>query len=339
MRRYAVVALLAGLCAVPLAAQQQSNEGATVTAPFMVVPPTIDGKVSPGEWDAAGVAPGQWTMHNNTDPADPVQTTKVRVAYGLKGLYILYECVDSEPMALAGGSEVRGVNTFSFAGDTDYLATYIDPTNYTGPNADIYSYSIQIEPSFTANNEGDALGNCYTFTESGRYGSFRMLYQPPRVMEDGTVHYFGGGMEWDLKDSKIKDGPMADGYVCEWLVAWTDLIGYWRHNLGNMTQISGSVYEVELNGDVSTPEASQFGTIQAYEIPEGASPAPVGHGMTGLPPEGTKWQMQFSRYNGTIGEYTNWVGDTGGFVSRPFGTLIFGSAPPTAVRDAMLYKQ
>lgn len=341
MKRHGMFLLLAGLCLMPsgVLAQQQSNEGATVTAPFMVVPPTIDGKVSAGEWDGAGVAGGQWTMHDSADPASDVETTTVKLAYGLKGLYILYECVDAEPVALAGGSEVRGANTFSFGGDTDYLAVYIDPANYTGPNADVYSYSIQVEPSFSANEEGDDLGNSYTFTESGRWGGFRTPYQPPRVMDDGSVVYFGGGGEWDLETSKVMDGPTADGFVSEWFVTWTDLIGYWRHNMGNLLDVGAPVYEVELNGDVAVAETSQYGTIRAYETPEGEDPAPVGHGMTGLPPEGTQWQIQICRYNGTNGEYTNWVGDTGGFVSRPFGTLIFGPAPATAVRDAMLYSQ
>ena len=337
MRKYGVCLVVAAMC-LPLGALAV-NEGATVVAPFMAVEPVPDGVISPGEWDNAAVAPGDWSMHGAADLAAADQPTVVKVAYGLKGLYILYECTDGEPVALAGGSEVFGANTFSFGGDTDYIATYIDPANYTGPGESTYSYSIQAEPSFTANAEGDDLGNSYTFTESGQYGGFRSLFQPPRVADDGTVQYFGSGGQWDLVTSKVKDGPIDGGYAVEWLVTWEDLIGYWRHSLGGLVQIDGSIHEVELNGDQTVPELVQFGTIRTYETPADADPVPVGTGMTGLPAEGTQWQIQFARYNGTNGEYTNWVGDTGGFVSRPFGTLVFGSASGTAVRDAMLHGQ
>ena len=186
MRHSGTFLLALIFCVVPGVAFGQSY-----TANFVSTPPTIDGQVAAGEWDAAEPAIGaNWTDHASATAADPNEPTKVRVLYSVDGLYILYECTDTEVVSVVLGSE-RGNGTpegtpgrqpsgemgWTFSG-TDYLAIYLDPANVPDdaeiidPSA--FSYSLQAEPSMTANSESDDMGNSYNFTEFGRFGGFRV---------------------------------------------------------------------------------------------------------------------------------------------------------------------
>ncbi|MBZ0256066.1 hypothetical protein K8I31_08395 [bacterium] len=317
------------------------NEGATVTAPFLATPPTIDGVVSDGEWDDAAVPPGDWSDHGSATLAGD-ETTVVKVAYSVDGLYILFQCVDPEVLA-GNGSEYLGsgptavdgqAQPFTFSGPTDYLAIYVDPSNYPddGLNSSFFSYSIQAEPAVTAWDEDAS----YTYTEAGQNGRFKRKFDPPLVDNDGVTHYWAGGISWELNKSKIIDGPTADGYVMEWFVAWTDLDGYY---MNWASEVLDGIADVAL--DETDPFNSENGLVHAFflDADSGAGIGGTGFGnATGMPLPGTEWKIQFSRYSQTaVPSYTNWVGDTGGFVTRPFGTLIFGDASGSAVRDALMH--
>lgn len=329
MRKLSLFALAACLI-VPAA--QALNEGATVTAPFLATPPTIDGVVSAGEWDDAAVAPGDWSEHSTDLTEDPLEPTVVKVAYSVDGLYILFQCTDTDVKAAAGGSELNGVNTFSFGGETDYLAIYIDPTNFPDDslNSSFFSYSIQAEPGVTANG-ADA---SYTYTENGQFGRFLKKFDPPRVNEDGTTSYWAGGLNWDLTNSKIVDGPTDTGYAMEWFIAWTDLEGYYQ-NYGS--EILDSIVDVGLAQD--DPFNIETGLVHGFFLDGENVVGGIGLGnVTGMPLPGVEWKVQFARYTqASAPQYTNWVGDTGGFVSRPFGSLVFGAASGSAVRDALMH--
>ena len=335
--------LLFGMALSLLApAVQALNEGATVTAPFLATPPTIDGVVSPGEWDDAMVAPGEWSEHNSDLTEDSLEPTVVKVAYSVDGLYILFECTDTGVAAAAGASEFLGngptaidgqAQPFTFGGATDYLAIYLDPTNYSDDavNANFFSYSIQAEPGVTANG-ADA---SYTFTEAGQNGRFKRKFDPPLVDNDGVTHHWAGGVSWELNKSKIIDGPTSDGYVMEWFIAWTDLDGYYQNWA---SEVLDGVSDVALD-QLDTFNIQNALVHSFFLDAEGNAVGGMGFGnVTGMPMPGTEWKVQFSRYTQAAApQYTNWVGDTGGFVSRPFGSLVFGQASGSAVREALMH--
>lgn len=329
MKKLLLFALAACLI-VPAA--QAVNEGATVTAPFLATPPTIDGVVSAGEWGDAAVASGEFSEHNTDLTEDPLEPTTVKVAYSVDGLYILFECTDTSVLAAAGGSEINGANTFSFGGDTDYLAVYVDPSNYPDDalNSAWFSYSIQAEPGVTANSADES----YTYSEKGQFGRFKNKYDPPQQNDDGTVTYWGNGVSWDLKDSKLVDGPTSDGYAMEWFIAWTDLDGYYQ-NYGS--EVLDSIVDVGL--DQADPFNIETALVHGFFLDGDNVIGGIGFGnATGMPLPGTTWKIQFARYTSAAApQYTNWVGDTGGFVSRPFGNLVFGEASGSAVRDALMH--
>lgn len=344
MKRYWVLGM-AALLILPAIGFAQDG---TVTAPFVAKAPVIDGKVSAGEWDAAGVAAGEWTAHDGPTPAS--LNTTVKVCYSVDAIYFLYECEDPNVQCLVAGSEkwngfadtVDGAvnSTFAWGGETDYISLYIDPSNYadTAPGADDYSYSIQWEPSITAKNEKDADGNSYNFTECGRWGGFTAKFDPPIINKDKKSIFFGGGVSWQAKGLQIVDGKTANGFVCEVKLPWTGLSnGYWRRWTDAGTDVGGGYYDFLMNADATDPLNAEWGQIKALNIATDGTGSVVGSGIvTGMPAAGTVWKAQFCRFSNNDLGYVNWVGQTSGFVSRPFGDLIFGTASPSAVEDALM---
>jgi len=317
-----------------IAFTQGTNSGATVTAPFVTTVPVIDGMVSDGEWASVGVAEGIWSAHDS-DAAATLNTT-VKVCYSVDAVYFLYECEDPLVQSsvtateyLHGGPDVDGKqdSTFAWGGATDYVSLYIDPANIQDDvnNADVYSYSIQWEPSITAKNEADPNGNSYYYTESGRYGSFVHQFVPPIVDITGNTHYWGGGLTWQGKGIQIVDGPTSNGFVCEIRVPWASFSGYWRRYTEVGVLYQGDDWSVYVNSSTTDPRMGEYGWLKTLEIDGDGNGIPVGSGIvSGMPTVGTVWKVQFCRFsNGDLG-YVNWVGDTGGFVSRPFGNLVFG---------------
>jgi hypothetical protein len=318
-----------------LAIAQQSNEGATVVAPFTANPPTIDGQVTPGEWDAAAVAPGAWTAHDSTTPADATEPTVIKVMYDVLGLYILFdrtdknvECgtTDSERLQSGPGTSpyytpAAGVG-WNFW-EQDYCAIYVDPA---GTGQDFYSYSIQAEPSMSALGETavDYLGNSYTYTEVGQYGGMKRRFENPAedlgLPDEVDWEYWSGGASWDLKDSKIADGLRDGGYYMEMFIAYTDLNSYYDAYSGETFEdiIFGTIAEVNL----MFPADPGYGMVKQ---PKGI--------LSGMPAPGTEWDINFCvhSFSMTGPQYVNWVGDSGGFVTRPFGKLVFGAAEPSEV--------
>ncbi len=312
------------------------------TANFVATPPVIDGQISAGEWDAAEAPLGEdWTDHGSGAAADPAELTQVRVLYSVDGLYVLYECTDTDVVSVVTGSErlngsaagtpgrqASGDVGWSFA-NTDYLAIYIDPANVpddrTETNPSIYSYSLQAEPSITANDEQDDMGNSYNYTEFGRYGGFR-LRNPNPVEVDGVIEYWVNGGSWELTTSQVVDGPTADGFVMEFKITWEDLgYPYYQHVADEII-------------DNTTILDAEDATVRTFPGAIWGLAAVDGGNVTGMPKPGTAWKIQFCRHSASAAtQYTNWVGDTGGFVSRPFGEVVFGEATGTAIRDAMLH--
>ena len=334
MKQSRVLLLAVALCAVPGLAFGQSY-----TANFVSTPPTIDGEVAAGEWDAAEPAMGaDWTDHGSGAAADTNEMTEVRVLYSVDGLYVLYECTDTDVLSVVLGSE-RGNGTpegtpgrqpsgemgWTFGG-TDYLAIYLDPANVADDAAIIdpsaYSYSLQAEPSMTANGESDDMGNSYNYSEFGRFGGFRVRNDPP-VEVDGVTYYWFTGGAWDIEGTKIADAASADGYVMEFFIPWSDLdLPYYQY-------VGSAIVDNFI--DLDAADAN----IRTFEDSVWGLAAVDGGDATGMPLPGTVWKAQFCRHSASAEPaYTNWVGDTAQFVSRPFGDLVFGEAPVTAVKEA-----
>ncbi len=348
MRKLFGFLVLAALVAAPVIGfAQGTNSGATITVPFVANTPVIDGQISDGEWAMVGVAEGTWSSHDSDAVA--TMATTVKVCYSVDAVYFLYECEDELVQSIATGTErLQGMTdvdgqmdgTFPWQGETDYVALYVDPSNYAddAPDAELYSYAIQWEPSITAKNEKDAAGNSYFYTESGKWGGFRALLNPPVVDANGATHFWGGGGAWDGQGIEIVDGATADGFICEVKVPWASFNGYWRRSMESGIDLGDNLYEAFINGGDTDPYLSEWGGMKVLNIAADDTVTPVGSGIvSGMPMEGTTWKVQFCRFsNGALG-YVNWVGDTGGFVSRPFGNLVFGPASGSAVENAMLH--
>lgn len=335
------VCLSVFLCLVGSMAFSQNYE-----VRFTSTPPTIDGAVSPGEWDGAASAITEFVGHDTGNPEDAQESTRVRALYSVDGLYILYECTDTDVVSIVTGSEryngapqgtpgqqTSGSVGWTFGG-TDYLAIYIDPANVADDRTDVdpsfYSYSLQAEPSITANQLMDDNGNSYNYTEFGRFGGARIRNTMFPEIEGTLVMWLGGG-SWEISDkTEIKDGASADGYVMEFKIAWSDLnLPYYETYGGRFISDQG-VRFIDLEGidnDLNSEETTVWGLER---IPGG--------NVTGMPLPGTVWKVQFARHSASAAvQYVNWVGSTGGFVSRPFGSLTFGAASPSAVLDALIH--
>lgn len=314
-----------GFCLLSMGALADSY-----TANFVVKPPVIDGKVSAGEWDAAAPAIVKFTDHGSDAAQDPKEPTKVRALYSLKGLYILFECTDTLVESAATGTEGPGVSpSWPFVG-TDYCAVYVDPANVADDRADLpadpgvnfYSYSIQAEPSRVAQSAEET----FTYTEAGRYGD-SLTRNPDTTAE---ARWIKGPNAWQLTDGKVFDGKTSDGYVMEYFIPWTDLNRPYY-------QFVGSV----ITGNAIVLNAADAEILKAEDTIWGLEAAPGGK-VTGMPMAGATWKIQFARHsasaNDGAGEYVNWVGNTNGFVSRPFGNLVFGDVTSSQINDAMLYQ-
>lgn len=338
MKKMYLFLLAAALCLPQLGLAQGTNSGASVTAPFVATPPVIDGKITAGEWDAAQAAPGTWSAHDSAT-ASTVNTV-VKAVYSVDGVYFLFDCDDAGVQSGATNSEyyhslnIDGaiLNPFTFGGATDYLAVYVDPANYADnlPNSSAYSYSLQFEPSMTAKNQKDHLGNSFSYTEVGQAGSFKAPANPPLEDKEGNLIYWMNGVEWQGSDNlKAADAARSGGYVMELFFPWEMFTGYYRNFLDADYLPADSAND---------PFQAAFGALRNVEMADDGTEAVVGSGLvTGMPKPGTTWKVQFARYDGTTGQYVNWVGDTGGFVTRPFGNLTFGPASGTDVRNAMMY--
>ena len=331
-RRHAAwTGLIVSMALIPaLCHAQGSNSGATLNATFTPNPPTIDGQVSPGEWDNAGVTTGAWTSHDSTAAADATEPTVVKVMYDVFGLYILFDRTDKNVECGATGTErlqdgpshspyyTPGSTVgWDFAGQ-DYIAIYVDPA---ATGVDLYSYSIQVEPSMSVLGPTavDHLGNSYTYTEVGQFGGLKARFADPEtelgLSDPLEWDYWAGGVSWDLTDSKIADGLRAGGFYVEFFIPWTDLNSYYDAYGSEIID----EYFVEANG-------------LPYEPGYGLVKQPSGN-LTGMPAPGTEWEIQFGVHSGSMtgAQYVNWVGDTGGFATRPFGKLVFGDAPAAQV--------
>lgn len=330
--------LMAGaILALPIGAMAD-----TYTVNFTATPPTIDGVVSEGEWDAAGDWITGFTEHSSPTAEDSTEPTRVKALYSVDGIYFLFDCTDTDVVSVTVDSEYLGAPQtegmpgrvppsdagWTFAG-TDYCAIYIDPANVSDvegedvDNPNFYSYSLQFEPSITANDERDARGNSHNYTEFGQFGGAWIKLDEPHTAPNGTEYFWTGGLSWELFDGKIVDGTKADGYIVEVFIPWSDL----NHNYF----LRGAEFVGADDVWTSDFASNEFATQGMIEVEGGA--------VSGMPMPGTEWKVQLCRHSASASpDYVNWVGDTGGFVSRPFGTFVFGDAPPTAVRDALQHR-
>ncbi len=340
MKRVLVIACVAVLfmAAGIAGAQDQTNDTATLTAPFCVVPPVIDGQISAGEWDDGGVADGPWSIHNNADLVEAQFIPVVKVKYGIKGVYVLFDSPDTDPTS-GGNYEWKGaVNGFSW---TNYCTVYMDTTG--GETAD--SWGFQAEPSMSAlgSDAVNPLGNSYGYDGVGLYERLRTRWTTTaQAMADQEVGadevvYWAGGSVWDFKESQVRDGLKADGsgFVMEWFIAYNDL----KHGF-----YTGYIGEVDAEGWAPVNAAEDVSLTNADGTGPGTSgivaPDHANSFVSGMPTPGTVWEMNFGADWGddTGPRYYNWVGDSGGFATKPHGKVTFGAPDATAVRDAILYE-
>src|SRR5207244_2895257 len=79
------------------AAMAAGAGGATpVHAARVAHPPTIDGALAPGEWDASAVFDG-WTQQLPAEGAAPSERSELRVLYDDRALYLAFRFRDRSP--------------------------------------------------------------------------------------------------------------------------------------------------------------------------------------------------------------------------------------------------
>ena len=111
MKQTSTFLSIIGLSALPLCASIDWDGDTTKTAAgedtwiianaaFTSTPPTIDGMISPGEWDAATANSLEFTTHSSMDPAG--LAASFRVMWDETNLYVLVEGTDAAGIGGAG---------------------------------------------------------------------------------------------------------------------------------------------------------------------------------------------------------------------------------------------
>jgi hypothetical protein len=138
-----------GALALPTAAfAQASGTPKSYTTPYTWTPPTIDGVVTPGEWDAAPAA-GGWGILRRDEADIDADNSRFRMMWDDNYLYILVQSSnanwspanDTVNKDHVPGNQIQGI---SFGADN--LNIYIDP-NVDGednvrPNDQVDGYQI-----------------------------------------------------------------------------------------------------------------------------------------------------------------------------------------------------
>ncbi|MCA9259431.1 MAG: hypothetical protein KDA61_09540 [Planctomycetales bacterium] len=272
--------------------------------------PVIDGVVSPGEWDAASAAAGDWRELRKDESDVDTENNRFRMLWDDTNLYILYETdfgTYFDPI-----DKVNNPNpTISFGEDN--LNLYIDPNTNGDPNFTDIPESNVDGYQFAFNQYHDPDGGALISTNADRQGV--------GFFTEAHVNTpFGDQAFWnDVDKDGTREGGDVDGPALQDIV------------VAQMNGTSGGVIEMVF------PWAN-FNALEEITINEGTPEeevVPTGLNHTSAPVDGEQWFFNMARINGdsaTSGEnflpIWNWHPDQS-FARRPHGTLTFLSGAGT----------
>ncbi|HUF62330.1 MAG TPA: LamG-like jellyroll fold domain-containing protein [Verrucomicrobiales bacterium] len=188
-----------------------------IEASFTRSAPTIDGVVSPGEWDDAPVA-GEWGLLREPETARSGHNDRARFLWDDQALYILYESNYANWSAdPSGGAEEQALEALNTGLDfsLDSLNIYIDP-NTDGESLD-------------RTGEGEAVdGYQIAFSNFAGDGWLknRQFQNTAFFLEGHVDNAFGNQGAWEppaLASSELYQKLGATGGVVEFALYWSDL--------------------------------------------------------------------------------------------------------------------
>ncbi len=188
-----------------------------IEAAFTRNAPTIDGVISPGEWDEAPVA-AEWGVLREAETARSRHNDRARFLWDDEALYILYESDytnwSPDPSGVAEEQTIEALNT-GLDFNLDNFNIYIDP-NTDGESLD-------------RTGEGEAVDGYQiafsTFAGDGwlKNGTF---LNTDFFLEGHVDNAFGNQGAWEppaLASSELYQKMGATGGVTEFALRWSDL--------------------------------------------------------------------------------------------------------------------
>jgi hypothetical protein len=108
-------------CGVLNLAVRAADAAPEYTAARISTPPRIDGRIEPGEWEAAA-PPIRLTQQEPDAGAPPTEETEIRVLRDGESIYIAVRCFDKEPRKIAVSTKARDGDI----DDDDYVSLLLD---------------------------------------------------------------------------------------------------------------------------------------------------------------------------------------------------------------------
>ncbi len=217
-KQTSLLAVLGALALPGAALAQATGTPKNYTTPYTWTPPTIDGVVTPGEWDAAPVA-GGWGILRRDEADIDADNSRFRMLWDDKYLYILVQSSnanwspanDTVDKAHVPGTQIQGI---SFGADN--LNIYIDP-NVDGeenvrPDNQVDGYQIAWNQLLGRGEFVDDGAGGRKFTNTGLF------------LENHVNTPFGNQGRWQgLRKSTFIQNHGATGGLIEFALAWEDL--------------------------------------------------------------------------------------------------------------------
>lgn len=342
----AIAIVIAG--ATPAFAQTVRNYNVNLTS----TAPTIDGLISPGEWDNAATAAGTWGVLREAEGELDTDGNRFRMMWDANNLYVLYETNFNtfiDPIDKIGNPNPN----LNFSEDN--LNMYFDPNTDGGPNfvdnpednVDGYQFAFNQyhDPdggSLTSTNANRQGVGIYTeahantpFGNQANWGGSGATLVGGEAMQNIVVSQRNGASGGVAEvvfpfanfnaDAVIPGTTDAADFDSDGLVDGEDFL-IWQRNLGATNQTDKST------GDANLDTVVDAADLDAWKTAYGTNTQYVtGLNATSGVDAGDVWFFNMSMINNS-GDPNNFLPiwnwhSQQSFAYRPHGTLTFLGAP------------
>jgi hypothetical protein len=190
----------------------------TYAAQYTPLPPTIDGKVDPGEWNYASGGGAQWNILRRPQTDVDAENSRFKVLWDSTYIYFLVESDKTSwsPATDNSVEHVPGQQVQGIAFGADNLNIYLDP-------------NIDGEPNFRPDGEVDGYQIAWnqltgegSLEDNGSGG--RVFKNTGLFLENHLNTPFGNQGNWQgLRKSLFKQVHGDTGGVIEFALAWADI--------------------------------------------------------------------------------------------------------------------
>lgn len=337
--------------ASPAVAQTVRNYNVNQTG----VAPTIDGVVSPGEWDNAATAAGTWGVLREAEGELDTDGNRFRMMWDANNLYVLYE---TNFNTFIDPVDKIGTPNPNLNFGEDNLNMYFDPNTDGGPNfvdnpednVDGYQFAFNQyhDPdggSLTSTNANRQGVGIYTeahantpFGNQANWGGAGATLVGGEAMQNIVVSQRNGatGGVAEIRfpfanfnaDSVTPGTTDAADFNSDGLVNGSDFL-IWQRNLGATGQTDKST------GDANADTNVDAADLDAWKTANGTNTQYITglNATSGVDP-GDKWFFNMSMINNS-GDPNNFLPiwnwhSAQSFALRPHGTITFVGAPAVA---------